>query len=129
MSLDIYKAILHTSGKTPEQIREQAEKEKWVGTLSDKDIDDMIKYWNQLDGLEVLVGEGLSEDYALVYWNPEDDEKVMEAMYLAEQDPIFGNYINDKDGFKEAWKNGEYEPGGTFSIAKEDVEIIEKMAG
>lgn len=127
--MTLYMAKLKTGGKTPEQILSAYDGPDQVGPKpDDKEIESLIKVFNELDGAEVLVIKSFTgEDYCLASWDPEVDEKIMEFVYLAEQDPYFGTYIDEREEFINDWKSGEYEPAGSLVFAEADVEIIEEL--
>ncbi len=115
----IMKAILHTKGKTDEQILKDG------GMVRVDDVEMIRAYMDAWDGAEVYVrpcfdGNG----YVVVGWPAEADAKVKEAFYLMEQDPVFGTYIDDREEFDHVWSKGEYEPDGCVSFDEDDVEII-----
>lgn len=45
-----------------------------------------------------------------------DDEKNKELHYMMEQDSMTGCFINDQEGFNNAWDNEGYEPDICFYI-------------
>lgn len=55
----------------------------------------------------------------------EDDNRVMLAMYEAEQFHPYARYIDDFKGFKADWEAGTYDPGCTFTFPLAAVEVIE----
>ena len=115
----IMKAILHTKGKTDEQILKDG------GMVRVDDVEMIRAYMDAWDGAEVYVrpcfdGNG----YVVVGWPAEADAKVKEAFYLMEQDAVFGTYIDDREEFDHGWSKGEYEPDGCVSFDEDDVEII-----
>lgn len=124
--MKLFEAILHTGNRTRENIKEQSKRENWIGQLKEEDINNILESGKHFDGVRVAVMESFysKEQYALGFWNPEDDEKVKEAIYLLEQDEYFGTYVNDREGFDTVWAAGEYEPIGTLNFDKEEVEII-----
>lgn len=125
--MKVYKAILHTS-KTEDEIRELAKKENWMGDLTQEDINNIVAYNKELDGLEVFLIDNLRNDgYFLMGWdevNATIDGKIKEAFYLMEQDRYFGNYLNERERFEKVWQAGEYETDAMIGFSKEDVEII-----
>ncbi|MED3575799.1 hypothetical protein [Cytobacillus praedii] len=127
--MQLYKAKLKTGGKTPEQILATYEGPDQIGPKpDDKEVQAWIKVFNDLDGIEVLVLKSFTgEDWALASWMADDDEKVMEFVYLAEQDPYFGSYVDERKEFINDWKSEEYEPAGALVFAVTDVEIIEEL--
>jgi hypothetical protein len=124
MELILYRAKLNTGGKTSEQILSTYDGPK----PDEKEIESWIKAFNSINGIEVAVMKNFTgEDYCLAAWKPDDDEKIMEFVYLAEQDPFFGTYVDDREEFINDWKSGEYEPSGSLVFANADVEILEEI--
>ena len=81
------------------------------------------------DYQQKLKGQGFTfnqyESWHLWNWKKEDDNRVMMAMYEAEQSHPYERYINDFDRFKADWEAGTYDPGCTFTFPLEAVEVIE----
>lgn len=46
------------------------------------------------------------QDYCLASWSKDGDQKIMEFVYLAEQGPLFGTYIDEREEYD--WKFGFY---------------------
>jgi hypothetical protein len=125
LHIDLYKAKLHTAGKTPEQILKC-----YDGlTPSDEVVQGIIKAYNLIDGLEILVSNSFygKDIYTLFLWNKADDEKFKEFSYLLEQDPYMGTYVNEREQFEKDWDSEQYEAPGSLSFQKEDVEIIQQV--
>lgn len=120
----IMKAILHTGGKTDEQIL------KGGGMVRVDDIEMIRAYMDAWDGVEVFVRPSCDGDgYAMVGWDESDVEinaRVKEAIYLMEQDPVFGAYFDEREQFDHDWREGKYEPAGSISFDDADVEIFEE---
>lgn len=124
MGLTLFSAKLQTAGKTAEQIRASYDGPK----PNDKEIEYWIKAFNELDGIEIVVLKSFTgEDWCLAAWDEKDEEKIMEFVYLAEQDPYFGSYVDERDEFLKDWKSGEYEPPGSLVFANADVQVIEEL--
>jgi len=126
MGVKLFMAILYTRNKTKESII----KELSCYDLSNEKIGKIIEYYNQLDGAEVLVMQGYfdADKWKLVGWSDKYDEQIKEAIYTLEQDEVFGMYVNDREGFEEAWnKEDGYEFGDWACFNKEDVEILESV--
>lgn len=120
--MKFYKAILHTGGKTPDQIRKHDSQD-----YTNEEAAQIIAYMDAWDGLEVfLVDSYDSEGYTFIGNTEAVDDKVKEAIWLMEQDPLFGCYIDAREEFDEVWAAGEYEPFGCIGFEREDVEIIEE---
>ena len=125
----MFKAILKTAGKTPEDI-----KQMYVGSVgpepSEEEIQGYIDVYNKLDGIEVVVYDRSNTgvaDYGLYVWQKEDDERIKELFYQAEQDPYFGTYVNERDEFIKDWEAEEYEFGPSPTFGADDLEIIEEI--
>lgn len=125
----VVRAKLKTGGKTVQSVRE-----KLTGLgFTVRDFQSIIKAGNYFDGLEVQVSLWNWDNYEkwhLWNWKTEDDEKVMLAMYQAEQFHPFAaarNYKNNFEQFKADWKNGEYDPGATYTFDFDEVEVLEVL--
>lgn len=124
MDITTFKAVLHTAGKTKENILDQVKKED----ITDTDIENIIKYYDLFDGSMVNVAESLdSSGYTLLGWEKESEEKVKEAIYIMEQDEMFGIYKDNREGFEKIWYSGDYYPDASITFDKDDVEIIEQV--
>lgn len=115
MEYKLQKAILHTSGKDADN-----EMEKY----SQEEREIMQQYMAAWDGVHVTVSNFLDGEYSVVGWPPEWDEKAKEAIYLMEQDPTFGKYVDDREQFEKDWAAGAWEPGGSIVFSPDMVEII-----
>lgn len=117
---------LHTGGKTLEELREELKGQGFTY----RELQNVVKANNYLDGLELWVSMwnwDNHEKWHLWNWPEEVDEKVMFAMYHAEQFHPFKNarpYKDDIERFKADWKSGEYDPGATYSFSVEEVEVL-----
>lgn len=123
--MKLYKAKLHTGGKTREQIIKMFE----IGPApTEEEIKDTTEFYNRLEGAVAYVADGLmNSDYSLIGWPDEENKRMKEAIYLAEQDPMFGCYINSREEFDKDWDAGEYEPFGVLTFDKSEVEIVEEI--
>lgn len=119
----LYRGILHTDG-FPVDEKDAAEKK-----YSEDEIKIIIDYMQAWDGVHVTLSHLLPEEYSVVGWPPEEDEKVKNAIYLMEQDPVFGTYVDDREGFDAAWAAGEWEPSGSIVFSPAMVEIIGELGG
>jgi hypothetical protein len=124
MALKLFKAKLKTGGKTPEEIKIMFDDP----TLSYEEIQRWKRAYDLLNGIEVCVmNSWTGSGFSLVSWNQEDDETMKEFIYLVEQDPAFGTYIDDYEEFIKDWEAEEYEPSGSLGFDTKDVEIIEEL--
>lgn len=80
-----------------------------------------------IDGRELLFSMWDYDNYKsfhLFSWNKEDDETVMLTIHQSEEEAGFCVYDTLED-FARAWKAGEYEPGGSFCLAPDNVDVLE----
>lgn len=127
MNIKPIKAMLHTAGKTDEEILKQS------GLISPEEIPKARKIIEAWDGIEVIVDATLINEqiqqYALIGWDEQDceiDGRIKEVIYLMEQDPMFGTYVNDRERFELDWAEKRYEPAGSIVFEPEDIEILEE---
>lgn len=122
--IKIYKAKLKTANKTDAQIRSE-----FNIAISQGEVDRYKEMMNAVDGIEIGIMPSFhSEDsYLVVGWDEAVDEKMREFVYQAEQDPMFGTYIDRREEFLADWKSGEYEPPSAMAFQKCDVEILEDI--
>lgn len=124
MAINLYKAKLHTSGKTPEQIK------NFFDGLepSEEEIQKWIEVYDLVNGLEVVVMKSWAgSGYSIVGWQDEDDENFKEFVYMVEQDDMYGTYVNEREEFLKDWDSEEYSPNHSLVFQDEDVEIIEEL--
>lgn len=119
----LYKAILHTDGFTVDE-KDAQEKE-----YSEEELKIITDYMQAWDGVRVTVSALLPGEFSVVGWPPEEDEKVKNAIYLMEQDPVFGMYEDDRERFDADWAAGEWEPSGSIVFSPAMVEIIGELGG
>lgn len=129
MKIKIYKARFQTAGKTSEEIR--SEFDDSIGPPpTAKEIELWKKTLNTIDGTELFVTNSFlssGDMYTIISWPDESDEKMMEFVYAAEQDSMFGTYQNEREQFIKDWKAEKYEPTGSLSVSASDIKIIEEM--
>lgn len=121
--IKLYKGILHTADFTEEMAK--AEEQNY----SEEEIKIITDYMQAWDGAHVTLSNLLPEEYSVVGWPPEEDEKVKNAIYLMEQDPVFGMYVDDRERFDADWAAGEWEPSGSIIFSPAMVEIIGELGG
>lgn len=80
-----------------------------------------------IDGHTLYFSQWEYDNYGswhLAVWDNDDDEAVMETMFETESE--YGMCLYDTlEEFKEAWKKGEWEPQGAFTLPLNQVEIVE----
>ena len=121
--IKLYKGILHTADFTEEMAKAEDQ------NYSDEEIKIITDYMQAWDGAHVTLSNLLPEEYSVVGWPPEEDEKVKNAIYLMEQDPVFGMYVDDRERFDADWAAGEWEPSGSIVFSPAMVEIIGELGG
>ncbi|HFG9708848.1 TPA: hypothetical protein ACGI4L_001482 [Clostridioides difficile] len=119
----VYKVKLKTK-RTLEQVRNQSVDFEY----SEKGLKNTLKYYNLIDGLEVIVVKFRGE-YCLANYNEEDRKTIMKAHYLLEQDEYTGCYINEYERFKKDWENGNCDGEASMVFSDDEIEIIEKLKG
>lgn len=117
----LYKAILHTDGFT---VDEKDAQEKKYSEEELKIITDYMQAW---DGVRVTVSALVPGEFSVVGWPPEEDEKVKNAIYLMEQDLVFGMYEDDCERFDADWAAGKWEPSGSIVFSPAMVEIVGEL--
>lgn len=122
----VIRCRLHTGGKTIQEIRE-----RYAGQgMTYRDFESIQRAYEEFDGLVVLLSlwdYDNHEAYHLHNWNPEDDERMMMAIYHSEQVHPFPRYKNALEQFKEDWAEGTYDPSATLCFQPDDVEEIEVL--
>lgn len=121
--IKLYKGILHTADFTEEMAKAEDQ------SYSEEEIKIITDYMQAWDGAHVTLSNLIPEEYSVVGWPPEEDEKVKNAIYLMEQDPVFGMYVDDRERFDADWAAGEWEPSGSIVFAPDMVEIIGELGG
>lgn len=121
--IKLYKGILHTADFTEEMAKAEDQ------NYSEEEIKIITDYMQAWDGAHVTLSNLLPEGYSVVGWPPEEDEKVKNAIYLMEQDPVFGMYVDDRERFDADWAAGEWEPSGSIVFSPAMVEIIGELGG
>lgn len=121
--IKLYKGILHTADFTEEMAKAEDQK------CSEEEIKIITDYMQAWDGAHVTLSNLIPEEYSVVGWPPEEDEKVKNAIYLMEQDPVFGMYVDDRERFDADWAAGEWEPSGSIIFSPAMVEIIGELGG
>lgn len=120
----IVKARLHTAGKTYEDIKQELKGQGFTC----KQMKAMVKQNNYFDGLVLYLSMWNYDNYEswhLWNWDNEIDEKVMLAMYEAEQYHPLLRYKNNFEQFKKDWESKEYDPGCAFTFPLDQVEVLE----
>lgn len=77
-----------------------------------------------MNGLVLHLGlwKYLGAEYRLFGWGSDDDETMMEAMFLSEVEAGLTSEEYKSD-FIEAWRKMEWEPEGSFIFLPDEVEV------
>ena len=93
-----------------------------------RDFENIQRSNEEFDGLVVLLSLWDYDNHASYNWDPADDERMMMAIYYAEQVHPFPRYKNDLAKFKADWAAQAYDPGGaSLTFAPADVEELEVL--
>lgn len=96
-----------------------------------RDFENIQRSNEEFDGLVVLLSLWAYDNHASYHlhnWDPADDERMMMAIYYAEQVHPFPRYKNDLVKFKADWAAQAYDPGGaSLTFAPADVEELEVL--
>lgn len=126
MEIKLYKSRLKTGNKTEKQIK--GEFNDSFGEVTQEELERYKKSMDMVDGLEIVVTDSFYDgSYSLIAWDDKDENVWMEFIYLQEQDPYFGTYVDEREEFLADWKSGGYMPNGSLAFQKEDVEILEPL--
>lgn len=63
-----------------------------------------------------VLEESFKETGKYLFLGLKDDKKNKELHYMMEQDSMMECFINDREGFNNAWDNENYEPDNCFYI-------------
>lgn len=115
-----YNGVFHTKGmeKALPDYKEMSQADK--GRLQ--------KAFELLDGKMGCVAPAYDgHGYHFIGCN--DNEVAKEFAWLMEQDSMFGQYVDDRDGFDRDWENDTYYPDGSISILDGYFEIAKTFNG
>ena len=122
----IVRAKINIPYRSPEGYREE-----WEGKgFTESDYGNMQKADQYFNGLELYLSSWAYDHHSswhLYSWNKDDDERVKLALYHAEQYSPFPAYRDDFEGFCEDWESERYEPGGVYTFAHGQVEVLEVL--
>lgn len=118
MKIELFEAILHTGGETAEQFRAEEP------DVTDDEIQCYIKIFDAMDGQRAIVVPSFFGPNEYNYGGLLDEAQGKEVAYLMEQDPMMGCYIDQREQFNRDYDSGEYCPVATWTLKKEQVEII-----
>ena len=117
---------LHTAGKSEsyyENLRADA-------SLTAEELEHAKKAAELFDGLIItasLWSYDRHRNWHLWSWKKADDERMMRAMYEAEQYNPCGSYIDDFEGFKKDWLSGIYDSDCGFTFSLDEAEVLEVL--
>lgn len=102
------RVILKTGGKSIEKIVEDSIRDPQQMNLSKEEAEIVKAYLDRFNDCRVdLNRDGFLEGWDGDFFNV---GRIKEAIYLMEQDPMFGTYVDDREGFDRDWAEGEYQP-------------------
>ena len=117
-------ARLKTGGKTVEQIRDELKGQGFTWNQ----FKHMKESYDLFDGLELYLSLWAYDGHSawhLYNWKQEDDERVMNAIYHAEQFNPFPAYLKDYEKFVADWKAETYDPGCVFTLPLDAAEVLQ----
>ncbi|HFL3696668.1 TPA: hypothetical protein ACG3QY_001778 [Clostridioides difficile] len=119
--METLRVILRTK-KTKKSIEKNKKLE-----LSESEINNLFKYYNMIDGLEIKVITFMGKARMIDYQD-KDSVTIREAIYLLEQNETLGMYINDYKNFMKKWNSGKYYNENIEMIFEaSEIEVIENI--
>lgn len=120
-------AVLKTANKTVEDAKKVYDSS--FGEVTQADYDNYIQRMAAIDGATILVVQDdfSGNNYGVISFHDNSLDKYKEFCYLADQDPFFGGYENNREEFDADWENGEYEFTGTLELEPHELEITEEL--
>lgn len=124
----VVRCRLNMACKTIPEIRK-----RYTGQgLTYRDFENIQRANEYFDGLILPLTLWEYDDYSsyhLFTWDTADDERMMMALYYAEQTHPYPRYKDALDAFKAAWAAGEYDSAGCVIVFDpQDVEEIEVIS-
>lgn len=121
------KAILRTGNRTAEYLMERSKQDPQQMDLSLEEAKTVKAYLDAFDGCEVVLSDD-GPHHFLIGWvgDADNTEKVKEALYLMQQDPMFGTYIDVREEFEHDWDEGEFQTDAGISFREDEFEILEE---
>lgn len=118
MKLELFEAVLHTSGATTDTLRAE------FGDVTEEEIQGYLKILAAMDGQRAIVLPSFSNAGEYDYMGLFDEARGKEVAYLMEQDPMMGCFIDQREEFDQVYDSGDYCPDGIWTLKKEYVEIV-----
>ncbi|MDM9944116.1 hypothetical protein [Clostridioides difficile] len=119
--METLRVILRTK-KTKKSIEKNKKLE-----LSESEINNLFKYYNMIDGLEIKVITFMGKARMIDYQD-KDSVTIREAIYLLEQNTTLGMYMNDYKNFMKKWNSGKYYNENIEMIFEaSEIEVIENI--
>lgn len=133
-----YKGTLSTKSIQAADVIKDAAGYPW--NYTEAQAEQIAAYMRAWDGIKGTFIEDVEEGrYCLIGWDPDDDLKVKEAIWLMEQDPVFGNYHDDREQFDIDWgepvsdpkipKDSTWEPSGAIVFDAANIENLIELKG
>ena len=122
-------AVVKTANKKVEDAKKVYEGS--FGAVTQADYNNYIERMAAIDGATVLVVQDdfSGSNYGVISFHDNSLDKYKEFCYLAEQDPFFGCYENNREEFDFDWEHGEYEFAGTLELEPHELEIVKEITG
>ncbi len=92
--------------------------------VMDEDYPLWRKIAEYMNGEIALVIESQASDGKYVFLGLKDENKNKELFYMMEQDSMTGAFMDDREGFDEAWDSEEYEYDGFFCLEPKYIEEL-----
>lgn len=115
------RVILKTGGKTIDEIIEDSKRDPQQMDLNKVQAEIVKAYLDAFDGVHAAVTDDEPHHF-LIGWDGDfyNVARVKEALYLMNQDPMFGLYVDDREGFEKDWMNGEFSCDAGISFRASD---------
>lgn len=123
IDLGLWRVVLHTSSMTVEKLKEI------FPEVTAEEIALYEQIYKMMDVQEAIVVESYFGANEFIFCGATDNEKNKEILYLMEQDPLFGCYIDQREEFDRAYDRNEYVRDGSFCLQAGLVELKEKLGG
>lgn len=117
---ELYLVIVNDPKLPPEEL------EKHQKELSAAEAKLYVNVYKLLDGQRVVVKKRPDGTYALWDWPVAINNKVQDAYYAIEQNPVFGAFCNNRKGFDKAWEAG-WAAKTEITLAKEFFTIVKGL--
>ena len=117
------RAILRTGNKTIEQIVRYSIEDPQQMEIGEDEAKIVKSYLDAFDGCRVFLSDD-GPHHFLEGWDGDfyNVAKIKEALYLMNQIPMLGLYIDDREGFERDWAEGEFACDAGISFKEDEFE-------